>query len=107
MAEKSAHRRAKARAAGHGGRTEVPLRGGQRLDALTKGGGRATEVERSGTKAGLGKAAGRLKKAGTRQKVLQVPQKHMGAAATALRRIGIGGTVKNMSGTRKWHIRKR
>ena len=40
MPETPAHRRAKKRAAGPGGRTEVPLRGKQRLDALTKGGGR-------------------------------------------------------------------
>ena len=106
MAEKSAHRRAKAKAAGRGGRTEVSLRGGQRLDALTKGGGRVTEVERSGTAAGLGKAAGRLKKAGTRQKVLQVPQKDMGAAAIALRKAGVSGTVKNMSGTKWWRVRR-
>ena len=62
MPEKSTHRRAKNRAAGPGGRTEVPLRGKQRLDALTKGGGRATEVERSGSSAGLNAAAQRLKK---------------------------------------------
>ena len=107
MAERHAHRRAKLKAAGRGGRTEVPLPGGQRLDALTKGGGRGTEIELSGTAAGLRKAAGRLKKAGTRQKVLQVPQKDMRAAAHALRRAGISGTVKNMGGTRRRHIRKR
>ena len=38
MPETPAHRRAKKRAAGPGGRTEVPLRGAQRLGALTKGG---------------------------------------------------------------------
>ena len=81
MPEKSTHRRAKNRAAGPGGRTEVPLRGKQRLDALTKGGGRATEVERSGSSAGLNAAAQRLKKSGAPQKGLQVPQKDMGGAA--------------------------
>ena len=44
MAEKDAHRRAKNKAAGARGKTEVPLPGHQRLDALTSGGGRATEV---------------------------------------------------------------
>ena len=107
MAEKPAHRRAKAKAAGRGGRTEVPLRGGQRLDALTKDGGRATEVERSGTGYGLDKAAKRLKKADAPRKVLQVPQKDMPAAATALRKAGIGGTVKNMSGTKRLFVRTR
>ena len=106
MAEKPTHRRAKAKAAGRGGRTEVPLHGGQRLDALTKGGGRATEVERSGTGYGLYKAASRLEKAGAPRKVLQVPQKDMPAAATALRKAGIGGTVKNMSGTKQFYVRK-
>lgn len=107
MAESYSHRRAKNRAAGRGGRTEVRLRGNQRLDALTRGGGRATEVERSGNASGLRKAAGRLKKSGASQKVLQVPQKDMRAAGAALRKAGIGGTVKNMSGTRKTRVRKR
>ena len=62
MPESSAHHRARKRAAGSGGGTEVPLRGKQRLDALTKGGGRVTEVERSGSSAGLVTAARRLKK---------------------------------------------
>ena len=106
MVEKRAHSRAKAKAAGRGGRTEVPLPGGRRLDALTKGGGRATEVERSGTKTGLDAAARRLKKAGTPQKVLQVPQKDMRAAANALRGAGISGTVKNLSGTKRRRVRR-
>ena len=92
MSETRAHRRAKIRAAGSGGRTEVPLPRGQRLDALTKGKGRATEVERSGSATGLQAAAKRLKLSGAPQKVLRVPQKDM-SAATALRRAGIGGTV--------------
>ena len=80
MSETRAHRRAKTRAAGLGGRTEVPLPRGQRLDALTKGKGRATEVERSGSATGLRAAAKRLKLSGAPQKVLQVPQKDMSAA---------------------------
>ena len=105
MSESPAHRRAKRLAAGPGGRTEVPLRGKQRLDALSKGGGRATEVERSGSSSGLGSAAHRLKKSGAPQKVLQVPQKDMGGAVKAMQRAGIGGTVKNMSGTKHWRVR--
>ena len=81
MAEKDAHRRAKNKAAGARGKTEVPLPGHQRLDALTSGGGRATEVERSGTAGGLKAAAQRLKNSGVAQKILQVPQKDMDAAA--------------------------
>ena len=105
MSESATHRRAKKRAAGSGGRTEVPLRGKQRLDALTKGGGRSTEVERSGSSAGLGAAARRLKKSGAPQKVLQVPQQDMGKAVKAMRGAGIGGTVKNMGGSKRRRVR--
>ena len=105
MSETPAHRRAKRRAAGPGGRTEVPLRGKQRLDALSKGGGRATEVERSGSSTGLNSATHRLKKSGAPRKVLQVPQKDMGSAVKAMRKAGIGGTVKNMGGTKNWRVR--
>ena len=105
MPEKRTHRRTKQRAAGRGGRTEVPLRGNKRLDALTRGGRRATEVERSGSTAGLNAAARRLKNSGAPQRVLQVPQKDMGAAVTAMRKAGIGGTVKNMGSTKHWRVR--
>ena len=107
MAEKDSHRRAKNKAAGSRGRTEVPLSGNQRLDALTQGGGRATEVERSGIRAGLNAAARRLRKSGASQKVLQVPQKDMDAASKALRDAGIGGTVKNMGRTKRRSVRPR
>lgn len=105
MPETPAHRRAKKRAAGPSGRTEVPLRGKQRLDALTKGGGRATEVERSGSTTGLNAAAQRLKNSQAPQKVLQVPQKDIGNAAKAMRKAGIGGTVKNMGDTKRLRVR--
>ena len=106
MSETSAHRRAKKLAAGRGGRTEVPLGGKQRLDALTKGGGKATEVERSGSTAGLDAAAQRLKKSRARQKVLQVPQWHRDQAVEALKSAGIGGTVNNMGGTKCRRVRR-
>ena len=105
MTETPSHRRAKKEAAGPGGQTEVLMPGGKRLDARTRGGGRATEVERSGDGRSLAAAARRLKKSGAPQKVLQVPQKDMDSAAQALRKIGIGGTVKNMAGTRKRFVR--
>jgi len=107
MSETRSHRRAKKRAAGRGGRTEVRLKGGKRLDALTKRGRRATEVERSGSTAGLTAAAKRLKRSGAPQKVLQVPQKDMGAAVTAMRKAGVGGTVKNMGSTKHWRVPSR
>ncbi len=105
MPEKPSHRRAKSKAAGPGGRTEVPLPGGKRLDARTRGGGRATEVERSGSAQGLAAAARRLNQSGAPTKVLQVPQKDMDAAAAAMRNTGIGGTVKNMGGTKSRSVR--
>ena len=100
MTESSSHQRAKSRAAGSAGETEVPLPGNRRLDALTPS-GRATEVERTGTAQGLEAAARRLRDAEARQHVLQVPQKDMDAAAEAMRKIGVSGTVKNMSGTKR------
>jgi hypothetical protein len=104
MSETDAHRRAKAKAAGKSGQTEVPLPGGRRLDASTQG--RATEVERSGSRAGLRQAAQRLKASGKPQKVLQVPQKDMSDAAEAMRNAGVGGTVKNMASTKRRSVPK-
>ena len=107
MSKSQSHKRAQGKAAGKGGRTEVPQRGGTRLDALSTG-GRATEVERSGTSQGLEKAARRLqkaKKAGATQAVLQVPQKDMDAAAEAMRKVGVHGTVKNMGSTKRRSVR--
>lgn len=106
MAETKAHKEAKKKAAGPGGKTEAPLRGGGRLDARTKGGFRATEVERSGDTRSLSTAARRLKKSGAPQKVLQVPQRDMAKAREAMRQAGISGTVKNMSGKNRSSVRK-
>ena len=103
MSETSSHRRAKKKAAGKSGRTEVPLRSGKRLDARTAN--RATEVERSGSLGGLTKAARRLKESGAAQKVLQVPQKDMAKAAEAMKAANVSGTVKNISGTKRRSVR--
>lgn len=99
MAESESHKRAKAKTAGSSGQTEKPLRGNRRLDAATPG--RATEVERSGAPDKLRDAARRLRDSGKAQRVLQVPQQDMGAAAEAMRRVGVRGTVKNMSGSKR------
>ena len=107
MAESTSHQRAKTRAAGKHGATEVPLSGGRRLDALTSGGGRATEVERSGSAARLRDAAERLGDSGATQRVLQVPEQHRGKAEEAMREAGVSGTVKNLGGTRGRHVRPR
>lgn len=101
MSKSPSHKRAQSKAAGKGGRTEVKLRGGKRLDALTKSGKKATEVERSGTSAGLEKVAQRLKMKRSKQKVLQVPQKDMLKAVQAMKKKGVKGTVKNMAGTKR------
>jgi len=103
MSETPSHKRAKDRAAGRSGRTEKPLPGGRRLDAATRG--RATEVERSGSGKLLEAAAQRLRDSRRKQKVLQVPQKDMDSAASAMRRKGVRGTVKNMSGTKRRSVR--
>ena len=107
MPEKSTHYRAKKKAAGFRGRTEVPLRGNKRLDAITRNRRRATEVERSGWSNRLDAAAQRLKKSCASQRVLQVPQNNMQKAVKAMYKAGIGGTVKNMSGTKSWRVRPR
>ncbi len=104
MPETESHKRAKKKAAGKKGQTEKLLKGGGRLDAVTPG--RATEVERSGSKSALRKAARRLKKSRKKQKVLQVPQKDMKKASEAMREEGVSGTVKNMSGKKRRSIPK-
>lgn len=82
----------------------MPLRGGKRLDALSAGGSRATEVERGGTKSSLEKAAARLKARRSSQKVLQVPQPDMSKAVQAMKTKKVSGTVKNMSGTKRLSV---
>lgn len=100
MSESTSHKHAKNSAAGVNGATEVPLSRNRRLDALSAS-GRATEIERSGTSTGLEAAAKRLRDAPAKQRVLQVPQRDMGVATAAMRRVGVHGTVKNMSGTKR------
>ena len=103
MSESQSHRRAKNKAAGKSGQTEVPIEGNRRLDAATAR--RATEVQRGSSAAELAKAALRLKDSGRAQKVLVVPQPSMNAAAKAMRRAGVPGTVKNMGGTKRRNVR--
>jgi hypothetical protein len=101
MPKKSTHERAKAQAAGKTGRKEVPIKGGRRIDAMTKN--KATEVERGGPKQ-LEKAARRLKASGKPQRVLTVPTRSMPKARTAMRKVGVTGTVRNLAGTRRSHV---
>ncbi len=105
MTESPSHKRAKKEAAGKKGKTEVPLPGGGILDAATNK--TATEVERSGSNAGLKKAAQRLKDSDKPQRVLVVPQKDMSKAAEAMRKAGVSGSVKNMGGTKSQFVPKK
>lgn len=101
MAKSESHKKAQQKAAGEGGKTEVNLKGGKRLDALTKNRIKATEVERGGTEKSLTAAVKRLKISRAQQKVLQVPQKDMQKAAEAMKNQNVRGTIKNMGGTKR------
>ena len=68
---------------------------------------KATEIERSGTLQGLEKAAKRLKESRKPQKVLQVPQKDMSKAAKAMKKVGVPGTVKNLSNTKRLSLARK
>lgn len=104
MGETSSHKQTKGAAAGRKGQTEKPLKYGRRLDAVSPGGKRATEVERSGTTQGLKKAVSRLKSVRAPQKVLQVPQPYMPKASQIMRSMKVKGTVKNMTGTKRTSV---
>lgn len=105
MTESPSHKKAKNKAAGKKGETEVPLPGGGRLDAKT--GKTATEVERSGGRAGLEKAAQRLKDSGLPRKILTVPQNDMKEAVKAMVEVGISGSVTNMGKTKRISVPKK
>jgi len=105
MVESKSHKSDKAKSAGPGGQTEAPLSHNRRLDALTADGNHGTEVEKSGNQALLEKAARRLKASGAPKKTLKVPHKDMDAAAEAMRKVGVPGTVENLGGTKKRKVR--
>lgn len=100
MSESQSHKRAKAKAPG---KTEVPISRNRRLDSATKK--TATEIERNSQN--LGKAVDRLKDSRRSRKVLQVHQKEMSNATKAMRQKGVGGTVKNLSGTKRISVPKK
>lgn len=102
MPESPSHKEAKGKAASKGGRTEVPIKGGRRLDAATSY--RAVEVERSGSPMSLKEAAQRLNDSGKPQHVLVVPQKDIKKAQEAMRAVGVTGAVKNLSGTKTEYV---
>jgi len=101
MVEKSTHKQTKSKMAGKTGKKEVPLKSGKRLDVMTKH--KAVEVER-GTGKRLVTAAKRLKESRKSQKVLVVPQKSMSSAKKAMKIVGVSGTVRNISGTKRSYV---
>jgi len=103
MSESQSHKRAKAKAAGKKGNTEVKTTGNRRIDAVTKK--KATEVERSGDMKKLEQASSRLKSSRKKYKILQVPKKDMSKATAAMKKTDTKGTVKNMSGTKRRSVR--
>jgi hypothetical protein len=100
MSETQSHKRAKSKAPG---KSEVPISRNRRLDSATSK--TATEIERN--RQNIPKAVDRLKDSGRPRKVLQVPQKDMKEAAKVMRQKGAGGTVKNLSGTKRMSIPKK
>ena len=105
MAESNAHRKAKYRSAGLGGRVEVPLPSGRRLDALSWNEVWGTEVEKSRSFGRMKLAVERLLESGVPQKVLKVPEADMRLAAVVLRRMGVSAWVRNMDGSREFFVR--
>ncbi len=105
MSESQAHRNAKWRSAGRGGSVEVQLPSGRRLDAISRDGTWATEVETSGDLEFLILAAERLEESSAPQKVLKVPFRHMRLAAVALRRVAVSAWVRNMHGSKEFFVK--
>jgi hypothetical protein len=103
VAEKRVHKETKVREAGTKGKTEVAISRGRRLDAATAS--RAIEVETSGSPVRLRQAARRLGASGRQQHVLVVPQRDVPKAREAMKKAGVGGTVRNISGTQRRTVR--
>ena len=101
MSKSQSHKNAQSKAAGKNGRIEHKLKNNKILDAITNSGKKATEVERGGTQKSLESAVRRLRAVRSKQKVLQVPQRDIAKAIEAMKKIGLKGTVKNMSGTKR------
>lgn len=95
MSESRSHKRGK----GNARRTEVPIRGNRRIDAIR--GHHAIEVERSGTRKGIGDALSRLRTQGNKNKILRVPQSDMGLASDLVQVRNMNVTVTNMSKTKR------
>lgn len=95
MSESRSHKNGKGNAA----KTEVPISGNRRLDALR--GNTAIEVERGGTPQKIDQALSRLKTQANKDKVLRVPQNDMEMAAGRVEKKGMNVTVTNLSKTKR------
>ena len=80
---------------------ENPSRYVRKLDAATAH--KAVEIER-GNAGKLVAAARRLRDSGKRQKVLIVPSRNIKVAREAMRKVGMSGTLRNISDTYRSHI---
>ena len=107
MPESRSHKRTKKRMAGPKGKTEVKLRSGRRMDALTKNRVGA-EVERQGPKR-IREAVGRLKEAKSTKVALRakiaVPNRAMRRAGSEMRKQGLSGRVENLSNTKSYYVK--
>ena len=95
MSESRSHKAGKGSAA----RTEVPIRGDRRLDAIR--GTSAIEVERSGQGRKIDQALSRLSTQVNKSKILRVPQNDMPLAAERVQKSGMSVTVTNLSKTKR------
>lgn len=95
MPESKSHKKGKGNAA----RTEVPIPGRRRLDAIR--GKSAIEVERGGTPQKIDQALSRLKTQMNKNKILRVPQNDMEMAIKRVRQKNMNITVTNLSKTKK------
>lgn len=95
MSESRSHKAGK----GSAGRTEVPISGNRRLDAIR--GNTAIEVERGGTAQKIDQALSRLATQSNKAKILRVPQNDMPLAGERVEKKDMNVTVTNLSKTRR------
>ncbi len=81
--------------------TEDPSRYVRKLDAATAY--KAVEIERGGL-VRLEKAARRLRDSGKSQKVLIVSSRNLKAAREAMQKVGVSGTLRNISDTYRSYV---
>lgn len=95
MPESRSHKKGK----GSASRTEVPIKGNRRLDAIR--GKHAIEVERGGSPNKIDQALSRLKTQRSKNKILRVPQKDMNLALDQARAKKMKVTITNLSKTKR------